>query len=253
MKKIETWLPLFSGFYETEFDCNHLINQELHEINSQRKKNKRLALQYDEIEFHIDDYENRVGKFCCEFLADNMSEFVSGIEFQKIKSPKYYNFKNDSIDCVISISKENIKQIQKSLTDYIEDFKDYLNQEYTSCDGFTSFYSNDVNDWLFDPDLLNDSHKLGAVLNFLLLYVKEMDQYVLYDFFTYSDENYISLKENDFDYYVNAKCEAEIKREEQNKETERFYVMLGSFIKRLPRIGLFESYGQNNNQLSFKF
>ena len=253
MKKIETWLPLFSGFYETDWDCDDLIYQELNEINSQRKKNNRLEIEYGEIDFNFQDYENRVGKFCCEFLADNMSEFVSGIEFQKINSPKYYNYKNDSIDCIISVSKDNIKQIQKSLTDYIEDFKDYLNQEYTSCDGFISFYSNDVDDWLFDPDLLNDSHTLGAVLNFLLLYVKEMDQYVLYDFFTYSDENYISLKENDFDYYVNAKCEAEIKREEQNKETERFYAALGSIIKRLPSITMFKSYGENKRQLSLGF
>ena len=47
-------------------------------------------------------------------------------------------------------------------------FEDYL-KRYKSYDGFISRYSHYVSDWKVTNELLNHSHKLGSVLDFIAL------------------------------------------------------------------------------------
>ena len=49
-----------------------------------------------------------------------------------------------------------------------ETFKEYIKERYTSRDGFISHYSNNAEDWI-TRESFKDSHKLGQILNFLLL------------------------------------------------------------------------------------
>ena len=93
--------------------------------------------------------------------------FVSDIDYQKINSPKYYNFANDSIYVAIKLNDEKITNIINYLNENREEFSEYLKGKYTSGDGFISSYSNDVNDWL-NPESLEHSHKLGSILDFIL-------------------------------------------------------------------------------------
>ena len=101
-----------------------------------------------------------------------MSEFVERIDFQAMKSPKEYNFANDSIDCIIRPKK-------KAIRDFIyankPAFEKYLEAHLKSRDGFMSFHSHSFNDWeistqkfmRWDKHMDSRGFNLGFVLDFI--------------------------------------------------------------------------------------
>lgn len=163
--KIETWLPVFPGFYGTYYEPDESC--ELEGIASERHFNSLPELiHYDMIKFDYKDYKNEIAENAVYAIENDLSEFVESIKFQKIKSPKYYNFSNDSIDIEITLTAKNINSIMDYLDKNSKNFQEYLTENYTSRSGFISHYSNDFNDW-FSEDSLTHNHKLGAILNFI--------------------------------------------------------------------------------------
>jgi hypothetical protein len=175
--KIETWLPVFPGFYGTIFEPDE--ESEIEYINDLRNEIGLPVLPFEAIKFDYSDYEDEISKQCCAIMERELSGFVTSIQFQSLSSPKEYNFYNDSINIVVELSEENEKTIMKFIIDNISDFQRYIKNRYTSYDGFLSRYSNDPGEWLTDPDLLSDKHKLGSVLEFICG-VREINQETLY-------------------------------------------------------------------------
>jgi hypothetical protein len=175
MSKVKTWLPVFSGFYNTIWDDND--DYELDEekfTDEQKEEYYRSDLYYD----NVKDYEHSVVSSFIKELTDKLKEgkFVKSIEFEKIVSPKEYNFTNDSVNVIIDI---NTDICMKYIVDNKESFSKYLKDHYTSCDGFWSHYSNDYDTWVNDKDLFESSHMSGAVLNFICQNeeITEIDMY----------------------------------------------------------------------------
>ena len=154
--KAKTFLPLFTGFYGSHWDEPCFDGEEEH---------YNLPSDKDFWEF-VDwsAYHNHIAKGLCAEVHCLLSEYVKGIEFERISSPKYYNFENDAIHCEIDI--EEFK-IQTYLEDNRDAFADYLKERYTSRDGFISFYSNDVNEWIHAWS--SDEHMVGAVLQVICI------------------------------------------------------------------------------------
>lgn len=166
-QKIKTFLPVFSGFYNSiwEFDDDSV----LYNVNETRQEKRLLELENCE-NFDIDykGYENEIAEKSCEVLKEKLSDFIESIEFENIYSPKEYNFSNDSINCIIEVKHNTIK-------DFIYKNKDafckYLKEKYTSYDGFISSYSNEFSEWKIYTSDFNwldiDTHTLGAILQFI--------------------------------------------------------------------------------------
>jgi len=168
MKKIDTYLPVFPGFYNTIFESDE--SDVIYRINNDRGAKKLQPLKFDQIEFDYENYENEVAKDCCSFIEYELNRlnFITSIHFQSISSPREYNFSNDSINISVELSEDNIKRIKQYLFENIKAFKDYIEKRYTSCSGFISSYSNDHTEWLAEIDeALFHSHKLGSILNFI--------------------------------------------------------------------------------------
>jgi hypothetical protein len=91
-----------------------------------------------------------------------LSDFVSSIEFEKISSPKYYNFENDAIHCEIDFNEESVMNY---LNENKDAFSTYIRERYSSRDGFISFYENNAEEWL--EGWQEDNHKVGSVLQFI--------------------------------------------------------------------------------------
>ena len=163
LNKIETYLPVFTGFYNTIFEPDETF--EIDYINELRAEKGLKPLEFDAFEFDYRTYENDVSKCCCEVLEAELSDFIENIKFQALQSPKYYNYSNDSINCEITI---NINKIMKYLKDNETDWNNYLKENYTSCSGFVSSYDNyaDSPDWSKNA-IISGGHQLGAVLNFI--------------------------------------------------------------------------------------
>ena len=163
MKKIESYLPIFPGFYNTIFECD----SEECEIEYYNEQNG-TDLNWDDFNWDYREYHERMAKNCVNSIEHELKDFNIKIEFQKLVSPREYNFTNDSINVEYSI--ENLNQIENYLKDNFNEFEEYLKGRYTSRDGFTSFYSTDGYIWLYN--YLNDGNKIqhcfGSILEFIL-------------------------------------------------------------------------------------
>lgn len=176
--KIKTYLPIFSGFYNTiwEFDYNY-INED---ILQQRQENGLYSDLNIEINIDNTSYENDIAGLLCDVIKEKLNDYINSIEFENVYNPKTYNFHNDSINVIINPNIENIKNFIYSNK---EKFIKYLKNKYTSCDGFISHYSNCFENWENDTnnftDLNINSHVLGSILDFIacILDIKEFDLY----------------------------------------------------------------------------
>ena len=150
--KTKTYLPLFSGFYDSHWDEPCFDGEE--DIFDLPEGS------YFEEFVNWEDYHNHIAKEMCNEVQYLLSDFVSSIEFEKVNSPKYYNFENDSIHCEITFNKSKVKQYLK---DNFDSFSAYIRERYTSRDGFISFHSNDASEWMKNWD----EHKVGSILQFI--------------------------------------------------------------------------------------
>lgn len=157
--KIETYLPVFTGFYGTVFEPDE--TQFLEENN----------VEWEDINWDNEGYQNDMAKACCDALNEKLSDFVAGIKFQGVWSPKEYNFRNDSINCEIVLLKTDVKAIKNYIFQNSALFKEYLREQFTGYPGFIPFYSNDFEDWCeYTQTFTNyrdNSVYLGVVLEFI--------------------------------------------------------------------------------------
>ena len=166
--KIETYCPLFPGFYNTIFEPN-----EDNEIEYHNDENN-TDLSYDDFEFDYADYRERVSSaFTNSFEVEFQDIMPVEIKYQSISSPQYYNFSNDSINIEVDLDFDKLMQF---VNDKKEDLRKYIRDNYTSRDGFNSFHSNDIEDWC-DPEYVSEnlSHRVGALMEALLLTIVNQD------------------------------------------------------------------------------
>lgn len=178
--KIETFLPVFNGFYGTFFD-NIVDNSENREIEFYNEENG-TSLNWGDFTFNYPEIQKEISLKCCEEVEKKLNEIgiKCEITYQELVSPKYYNFSNDSIN--VEINFKDFNQVINILEDSSEIFARYINNNYNSRDGFISSYSNYASDWMADlknyPEV--EAHKVGAVLEFILIELEGYNDYNLY-------------------------------------------------------------------------
>lgn len=180
MKTIETYLPVFSGFYGSWFETE-AENQSM-SLCEHYQDEYSEDIPYDDIEFDYKQfYEDCAEGIYFEIHDELVSrDLVKKMDFERIVSPKYYNFENDSIYVTIHLADKNVSAIMNYLNKYREDFKEYIEEKYSSRSGFISRYSNDVQDWLCE-ECLEHSHKLGSILEFILTNDGYDESYLFYN------------------------------------------------------------------------
>lgn len=183
MKPIKTYLPLFSGFYGTiwESDEDNFCSE-----NDCTCEN--LIVDYNA-------YNKDIVLGICDFVESNC-EFIKAIKFEKICSPRAYNFSNDSANVSIAIKKREFK---KYLKDNIGALDKYLKENYTDYDGFMSSYGNSFEAWKEETDNFTnlDNHYLGSLLNFYF----ENEEITEYDCYAMNEvyiDCYISINKVSF-------------------------------------------------------
>jgi hypothetical protein len=158
-KIIESFLPVFSGFYESIFspDEDQVIED---------------PFNWENYEFEYDLFRTDMAKACVNGIERQLPEYgIIGvkIKYQCINSPREYNFTTDAIHVEYKLTIKGIASINSYLKKNKESFAKYLKDTYTSRDGFMSSWSNDVDTWL--NDYLTNSkdlrHCLGAVFEFV--------------------------------------------------------------------------------------
>lgn len=166
--KVQTYLPIFKGFYGSFYDSD--IEQK--ETDWVDYLNDEYDLDVDELhlDFNYKGYYDDCAVCICEAVCEELIELglIKSYKYESLVSPKYYNFRNDSINVEFKFSTENKVRIAEYIKEHWEAFKTYLKEHYTSRSGFISNYSNDIADWLKISDSLEHNHKSGSILNFIL-------------------------------------------------------------------------------------
>lgn len=186
--KQQTWLPLFTGFYHSIFDPsdNYIeMETELSEPEFKEYYNdlhlSGISQEYfnDNFYDYLDYTKGYIGVseyICSALLAIDYTGIIQDVTYEKLCSPKYYNFSSDSINCEIEYDAEKLKLY---LVKNKPELTLYVNEKYTSRDGFSSSYTNDVDYWLNEDN--HGEHEVGSLLQFVLLNEDKDAVYTLCD------------------------------------------------------------------------
>jgi len=172
-QKVDTWLPLFPGYYGTYLELDY---EEENAIDNYNQENN-TDYDYDDFNWFYDYYYNTININSCNFVEDILQKLnlIKSIKFENMSSPKEYNLANDSINIEVEMSPKNMVFILDYLKEHKTEFSTYLLNNYKSGDGFFSSYSYDFDDW-YNKESLEHSHKLGAILQFILLNNAETEE-----------------------------------------------------------------------------
>ena len=247
--KVNTWLPIFSGFYGSHFEFDYYqLTDCLYEDETAINTDLKDFIN-DIISDHIDNsqYENDVSKHCTDFISsycqEHFPDIIESVEYESLYSPKEYNFSNDSINCIMSV---NFNKLLKTFSKQ-ENAARFLKDNYTSRDGFISHYSNKLTDWVKNA-FTDQVHSVGKMLEFLLL---ENDDQIYYDMLCYVQENVYSAEYVEYDKLINAINEHftfdNPLKDFSQEGLENFSAYIGgnSFMQNITGIGLFTSAPEN--------
>ena len=178
--KVQTFLPVFNGFYNTLFEylIDNAVNNQIEYYNEQNS----TELNYDDFNFDFITLQNEICKDAVSKIEEKLNEIGINckIIYENLISPREYNFSNDSINIEINFKK--FSQVIEILEQNYDSFAQYIKDHYTSCSGFISSYSSYASDWMEDlrEDAENEAHKVGAVLDFILQEVEDYKPEDLY-------------------------------------------------------------------------
>lgn len=159
-KTINTFLPIFPGFYGTLFDPNDELEREIDALLDEKRVPTGWSAELD-----FKKYGEEVAKQACDWaheicndrwelcgdlfhLSPECPLGIVSITSEGVRSPTYYNYVNDSIHCAIELdTKQFSRAFNAVIAEYREEWEKYLRSHYRSCDGFTSHYPDDPLDW----------------------------------------------------------------------------------------------------------
>jgi hypothetical protein len=165
-KVVEGVCPSFSGFYETAWGGDwdsHLENESDH---------FGVVIKYDYLDIDYAKYQNDIAEYYTGEVETDLVKggFITSMKFQKVNSPREYNFSTDKLDVELTITEDNYSKIVEYLENNDEDFKDYITANFSDRSGFYSFYSNDHMEWyktLVADKLKCEETQISSILEFI--------------------------------------------------------------------------------------
>ena len=176
MKLNTNLFPIISvGMYYTALSPDSIFDD--YQINEDFESGEiKYGSEYFWDNFDNSKYVAKIESIATHFL-DGTHE-ADGIKIDikvgKIYSPSYYNFATDQIDLDVDYNKD---QLLAYAEENMDNFNEYLKENYSSYDGFNSFTANNYSDWV--EDFKNDNEQsVGAVLTYLFRDEEMQDQFM---------------------------------------------------------------------------
>ncbi len=205
-KKIETVLPLFTGFYESmhsdkitnwiEYEMDNFQYDQKRTEKEIEKEQERLEKIDDKIDYQkvFSDYaEIYLGEFKNYFKTELKDFGILNITFDKLYQPRQYNFETDEIYCTFEINEKQYTKKAKELLDNPEVQK-YIKEKFSSRSGFISFHSSESEKWKND---LLDQRKISVLTE---LYLRLENGEILEDYPHLDDSIYDEIEFYTTDY-----------------------------------------------------
>lgn len=162
---------IMPGFYESVLFNSDKLYYENMNLKTQCEANGEEFTELD-----IDDFQAYMDEVC-KSITDNLiapmltedSNICDKVEFDYVSSPRYYNFTTDKIVMNLNIDLDALKEFILN-NDYRRNgFDKYLEEHYTSRDGFSSFVANNIDDFFKENeymDVLIDYYLLTKIYGY---------------------------------------------------------------------------------------
>jgi hypothetical protein len=164
----------FQGFYESVWsqEVEHTVERDAEWMAEQQAEEGiapelRLdASEFAEILSDCLDYQDcyrRIAEAYVEAFDGVLSEEADldlGLKFESVSSPRYYNFETDRV--FAEVSDEAVAELFSKVSK--DTLAKVIKERHTSYDGFISYYSNRVEEWLAKPLDEWDHNELETLL-----------------------------------------------------------------------------------------
>jgi len=170
---METTIP-FSGFYETlhaavvgerlinEYGCDN-------EEHSKPEWTDIDSCNYDRCSSKAtsEEYKAAEAQYCAEYVKNFSALIGIPLVYKTMTSPREYNFMTDRI--FAEISERDVRMLRLKIDPVA--IRKWVEDHFTSRDGFSSFYSGSYDEWL-KQDKPFDHNQIGALL---AVYASQVD------------------------------------------------------------------------------
>lgn len=158
----EIFLPSFQGFYESIWTPDWETISTDHE-----ERGITLTDDWGIDEQYYTDLAREYVSYLQEVYRNELGVEIT-LEFTELVRPREYNFTTDKIYCKLYC--DNVNKFTERINTLIAENYDavgkYIKENHSSYDGFISFMSADVNDWL--DEWLEDYRQLSFLLYYLV-------------------------------------------------------------------------------------
>lgn len=179
---INTYLPLFNGFYNTIWDyyTDTFIEDEIYHFKSEYD----LDIEYNDLEINWEEYHLELSKMITNEIEDVLKEYnlIKSASFESLYSPRYYNYRNDSINVDIEIDQKCITNIKNVIHSNFTYFMELVHDCTTSVSGFIPYYKKSdfiLNEKRINPQAFKHNHHLGFILDACLSILEIEEIYIL--------------------------------------------------------------------------
>ena len=185
---VNTKLPLFTGFFSGVFELYFL---ELNAIEMYNDYNDE-SLKYDDprVSFNYEAFYNAFSVEAVAAVNVKLNEILNAAAydseavatFEKLWQPKEYNFATDEIHTNWNVSESFLNLCFDYVNANLDAFEEYVKKNFTSYDGFFSYYSNDLATWLLSlqPDSIEKDNYIFYTLIDFILKNEKLDSLWLY-------------------------------------------------------------------------
>lgn len=172
--RLDLQVPSFTGFYQGIWDQSENEWIEIHEMKYGEYEDFESLNLIDDWGFGP-DYRYNIARLFAEDYAKIITHCL-GVPMEYIgcfiDSPKEYNFRTDRIYATFEVPGYDalVKRLIQlgSLPEYRTELAALIKKYHTSCDGFISFMSNDIEEWfglMYDP---SNNHYTSYFTGYLL-------------------------------------------------------------------------------------
>lgn len=178
MRYINWDTTIFAGFYDSYLYSSDMLYDLSQNDNDLQGNEYYDFYDNEQGEYTYALYEKAVARECVKALLSNLCQgnnnIIQDMQFVALHSPRFYNFETDRIECDITLDWDKLLVwVQENCGA----FNEYLHDNFTSRDGFTSFVPNNYNEFMHD--LHNDDFERlsQVVIEFYILQCLDIDSY----------------------------------------------------------------------------
>lgn len=162
---MEMTIPGFSGFYDSIWsgvgDC---------ESDNLAYEGFKHAYDWHWSEQGLNDVVDQYAEEYLDLVNRTLGLHLSKNGKASIDSPREYNFRTDEIWFDVDLLVEDTDRIIALMKEHRDELRKIIREHHTSCDGFISFMSNDVDEWINHELFLSEGkvQYLSCVVHYLL-------------------------------------------------------------------------------------